>query len=120
MVTFILWAFIGRIEAFTQGTAIEFFESVAEEDCYVMTYKYRSYAHYYYARLRRENRPKYHYPHDISRGLNESRDSLLLGKNTKDLYIITKINRKEGLENYPLLKPVFEKNGWSVWKKDKM
>ena len=118
MVTLILWAFLGRIESISQGTAIDFFESVADEDCYVLTYNYRSYAHYYYARLRPENKPKYHDPNNLNASRDRSRDSLLLGKNTKPVYLITKINRKDGLERYPGLKPVFEKNGWSVWKKD--
>jgi len=119
MVVFILWALIGRIEAFSQGTVIDFFESLAGKDCYVLTYNYRSYAHYYYPRLQPENKPILKYPDKMSESLDFWRDSLLRNPTKKDVFIITKINRKEGLDQYKELKPVWEKNGWSVWKKEK-
>jgi hypothetical protein len=118
MVVLILWALLGRIEAFSQGTAIDFFESLAGKDCYVLTYNYRSYAHYYYPRLQPQNRPILKYPDKMSESLDFWRDSLLSNPVSKDVYVITKINRKEGLERYTDLKPMWEKNGWSVWKKD--
>jgi hypothetical protein len=45
------------------------------------------------------------------------RDSLLRNPTDKPVYIITKINKKEGLDQYPELKLQWEKSGWSVWKK---
>jgi 4-amino-4-deoxy-L-arabinose transferase-like glycosyltransferase len=119
MVVLILWALLGRIEAFSQGTAIDFFESLAGKDCYVLTYNYRSYAHYYYPRLQPQNKPVMKYPDKMSESLDFWRDSLLSNPVSKDVYVITKINRKEGLDRYTDLKPLWEKNGWSVWKKEK-
>jgi 4-amino-4-deoxy-L-arabinose transferase-like glycosyltransferase len=119
MVVLILWALIGRIEAFSQGTAIDFFESLAGKDCYVVTYNYRSYAQYYYPRLQPQNKPILKYPDKLSESLDFWRDSLLLNPVNKDVYVITKINRKEGLDRYPDLKLLWEKSGWSVWRKER-
>jgi hypothetical protein len=55
----------------------------------------------------------------MSESLDSWRDSLLSNPVSKDVYVITKINRKEGLERFPDVKPLWEKNGWSVWKKEK-
>jgi len=120
MVVFILWALIGRIEAFSQGTAIDFFKSLAGKDCYILTYNYRSYAQFYYPRLEPKNKPFLKYPEKYSESMDHWRDSLLTHPTEKEVYVITKINRKEGLENYPNLKPLWERNGWSVWKKEAM
>jgi hypothetical protein len=119
MTVFILWALIGRIEAFSQGTAIDFFESLAGKDCYVLTYNYRSYAQYYYPRLEPKNKTFLKYPEKYSESMDIWRDSLLTHPTSKVVYVITKINRKEGLENYQTLHPLWERNGWSVWKKSK-
>lgn len=119
MVVLILWSLIGRIEALSQGASIEFYESVIQQDCYVINYNYRSYAPYYYGRLQPQNAPILKYPDDLSRSLDFWRDSLLSHPISKDVYLMTKINRKENLENYPKLKLLWEKNGWSAWKKDR-
>jgi 4-amino-4-deoxy-L-arabinose transferase-like glycosyltransferase len=120
MVVLILWAFIGRIESFSQGTAIEFFKSFAGKDCYVITYNYKSFAHYYYARVKPSNRPKNIDKNKPSESIAIWKDSLLLGsKVKKDVYLLTKFDRKEGLERYPELKLLWEKNGWSAFVRPK-
>ena len=116
-VVFILWGYIGRIEAFSQGTIISFFESLQGEDAYILTYGYRSYAHVYYPRIQPGQKPQLRDPEKYSESMDFWRDSLLRNPTDKPVYIITKINKKEGLDQYPELKLQWEKSGWSVWKK---
>jgi len=116
MVVFILWAFIGRIESFSQGTAIDFFKSLAGKDCYVIPYGYRTYAHYYYARIQPKNKPRYINKNNVKESLNQWHDSLLISQKTKkEVYVLTKFNRQDGLEKYPELKKLWEKNGWVAY-----
>lgn len=117
-VVFILWGYIGKIEAFSQGTIIRFFESLQQENAYVLTYGYRSYAHVYYPRISPDRKPHMIDPDDYNRSMDHWRDSLLTNPISRPVYLVTKINKKEGLERYPKLKLQWEKSGWSVWKKE--
>lgn len=117
-VVFILWGYIGRIEAFSQGTIINFFESLQGQDAYILTYGYRSYAHVYYPRIQPDQGPRLRNPDLFSESMDHWRDSLLRNPTAKPVYVVSKINKKEGLEQYPELKLQWEKSGWSVWKKE--
>lgn len=46
-----LYAVVPKIEGYTQGPAIEFYEDLQGQDVYVTTLGYKSYAHYFYARV---------------------------------------------------------------------
>lgn len=46
-----LWSVVPKIEGYTQRPALAFFESVQGKDVYVTTVGYKSYAHYFYARI---------------------------------------------------------------------
>lgn len=46
-----MYAVVPKIEGYTQRPAIEFFESAQNKDVYVTTIGYKSYAHYFYARI---------------------------------------------------------------------
>jgi 4-amino-4-deoxy-L-arabinose transferase-like glycosyltransferase len=112
-VVLILWALIGRIEAFSQGAAIDFFKSIQKEKAYVLTHNYRSYAQYFYGRVGPENKPALFSGRDLSEKLNNWKDSLLLSSRIrKDVYLVSKINQTQGLERYPELKKIGSKNGW--------
>jgi len=112
-VVLILWALIGRIEAFSQGAAIRFFKSVQSKNAYVLTHNYRSYAPYFYARVKPEDKPTFFSRKDLSENLNIWKDSLLLSPRIrKDVYVVTKINKTEGLEKYPELQKIGSENGW--------
>lgn len=119
LIPLILWGFIGRIEAFSQGTAIGFFKTMQGRDAYVLTHNYRSYAHLYYTRLPPALAPPLTYPRDVKRSQAEWQDSLLRNPVDRDVYLITKINRKAGLDTLPGLELQWERNGWSVWKKNR-
>ena len=81
-----------KIEATTQGDAIRFYQSKANEDCYIESYGYHSYATYFYGKVAYGN-PK------------ESKELSWLfdGPVDKDVYIATKINNTN-LDNHPNLR----------------
>lgn len=98
-----LIAFIGRIEAFSQRAAIEFFEdTVAETDAYKTVYGYKSYAHLFYGNRRPTSNPELTY-------LN---DSLIFGTPDKDVYIVTKIHKADALRAVEGLREIGGKNGF--------
>ena len=48
---FLLAGVVPKIERYTQGAAVDFFRSLQGKDVYVATLDYKSYAHYFYARV---------------------------------------------------------------------
>jgi len=120
MAILILWAFIGRIEQFSQGTAIGYFKELANKDVYILTYGYKSYAHYFYGNLQPENKPQFYYPNDLDRGSGEWMAKLLAGNNPKDVYVIAKITHAAELkERFPLVEKQQEGSGWVLFKRRK-
>ena len=110
-VTFTLIGFINNIEQYSQGAAIEFFKSKANEDCYVIPYGYRSYGHLFYT-----NKPK------VTNPKSYSRQWLFHEPIDKDLYIIAKIHKVEKLkrEKIKSLKEIGRKNGFVFFKREKV
>ncbi len=47
-----LYVVVPKVEQYSQGAAIKFWESLQEKDAYVQPLGYDTYAHYYYARIR--------------------------------------------------------------------
>jgi hypothetical protein len=93
---------IPRIEAYSQRAAIEFYASVKNEDAYITTLGFKSYAHLFYG----EVSP----PENIT---VKEKGWLLTGDIDKTTYVVFKINRKERtLKEYPDLKILYEKNGF--------
>ena len=100
-VTFTLWAFIGRIEQYSQGAAIEFYKEKSREDCYIHTYQYKSYAHLYYAAKAPVTNPN-----------SNDLDYLLKGPKLKPVYIVARINKLGDLEKRKNLRELYRKNGF--------
>ncbi|NJM15091.1 MAG: hypothetical protein HC896_06700 [Bacteroidales bacterium] len=93
---------VPRIEHHTQRAAIEFYKSKADEDCYLKTMGFKSYAHYFYGNIRPEES---NLAIDIS--LVEQ------GALDKPVYFICKKNKKERiLLDFPFLQTIYEKNGF--------
>ena len=93
--------FIGRIEAYSQRAAIEFFESKAGEDVYFTTHAYKSYAQYFYTRKQPSaNENAY------------QQDWLLNGPIDKDVYIVVKNHRADDFRGRADIELVGEKNGF--------
>ena len=80
----ILTAFVPKIEAYTQRAAIEFYESKANEDCYVTPVNYKSYAHLFYTQKPNQQNE------------NHSNSSWLInGKTDKPVYCVLKITSSD-------------------------
>lgn len=97
--------FTPRIEKYTQNAAIEFYESKAEEKCYIETLGYKSYANLFYGKKSIE------LPH-------KEREQLMDEYFEVPIYFVCKINRKEHyLSEYPQLNVLYEKNGFVFMQK---
>ena len=116
-VVFILWAYIGRIERFSQGAAIDFLESKAAEDCIIIPIGYRTYTHFYYGRLRPANAPPYSAIEAKQLVPTAWRDSVLNARLTKPVYVISKINKTAEVAAYEGLEETGRKNGFVFYKK---
>lgn len=98
---------VPKIEQYTQLTPINFFKSLKGEDCYILNYGYKTYAHYFYAEITPDQSR-------ISKNMNgeEWEDWLLNGTPDKPVYVISKYPNKVKLEQDKNLRPLFIQNGW--------
>jgi 4-amino-4-deoxy-L-arabinose transferase-like glycosyltransferase len=98
--------YLPKIEQYSQGAAIEFYESKQNEDCYITTIGFKSYADMYYARKKPTSDPS----HD---------DVWLLNAEVKKpVYVVSKITKKEKIRlHYPMLELIGEKNGFTFYKR---
>jgi 4-amino-4-deoxy-L-arabinose transferase-like glycosyltransferase len=104
-----LFIIVPKIEKYSQDAAISFFQSIANQDCYVQTYGYKSYAQYFYTNETQQESTK-----------NISFDILLKGKTDKPVYIICKNYKASEFEKkYPDFKKIGQKNGFVFFKKNK-
>lgn len=94
--------FVPKIEAYSQRAAIEFYKEKQNEDCYVETMGFKSYADIFYF-----NKQVPQNKNSLDKGW------LLTGNVDKQVYFITKNTKVEKtLEQYPQLKIIGEKNGF--------
>ena len=97
---------VPRIELYSQHAAIEFFKKRVGENCYVNTYGYKSYAHYFYAQV---------LPHQNKKAKDDH--WLLSGKADKTVYIsTTNYKQAEFEKNYPHFKLIEQKNGFIFYR----
>ncbi len=97
-----LYRFIGKIETYSQRAAIEFCESKAEEDAYVVPLYYKSYAHWFYAKATPDWAEQ---AHDLR--------LLLKGKPDRKVFFMAKINQLPAIQKEQLqLKLLYRKNGF--------
>jgi hypothetical protein len=96
-----------RVEMYSQRTAIEFFSSVSDEDAYMLTLGYKSYAQLFYGKSR-----------DHENIASRDETWLLKGDIDKPVYISSKSYKKQQYqEEYPDLKLLYEKNGFTFFKR---
>ncbi|MBO9638273.1 MAG: glycosyltransferase family 39 protein [Siphonobacter aquaeclarae] len=105
--TFTLWLFINRIEGYSQEAAIRFFEQRQGEDCYIVTWAYRSYAPYFYARQQPERNPKSYDKDWVVRSPEVDRPAYVIGKN----YV------EAELDSIPTLQKIGKENGFVFYKR---
>lgn len=94
---------VPKIERYSQGTAVEFYQSLENEDCYVTTLGFKSYAHYFYSQIKASMPPD---------------DSLLNGNINKPTYFVCKITLHEEVEKNPKLKKIKEENGFVFFRRE--
>ncbi|WP_417589739.1 ArnT family glycosyltransferase [Owenweeksia hongkongensis] len=101
-----LFMVLPKIEKHTQGSAIEFYESLQGEDVYVSTYRFKSYAHYFYTRMPNWQNENY-------RNINWLMD----GPIDKPVYLVSKITKKD-LAEHPNFTLIGSKGGFDFYKRE--
>ena len=102
----VLFFILPKIEGFTQGPVVSFYESIQEEDCYVESYGYKSYAQYYYFQQ--------------PAGLSEKRKDqiwLLTGEIDKPVYFVSKSTNIE-LDTHPNFKLIKKEGGFRFYRRE--
>ncbi len=98
---------VPKIEQYSQGAAIDFFEDRQGEDCYVRPLGYKTYAHLFYTlKQKPENEMSY------------DQEWLLTGDIDKPVYFVTKVDRIERFTQYTELKELYRKNGFVFLKRE--
>lgn len=92
---------VPRIEPYSQGAAIEFYEYLQDKDCYVETLGYKSYAHLFYSRKKPQVNPN-----------SYQIDWLLYGAIDKPAYFVCKINVADDVKKNYALTEIYRKNGF--------
>jgi hypothetical protein len=123
---------VPKIEKFSQGPAVEFLESIAHENAYIMTVGYKSYAPYFYGKVKPPN------PNDNITAIKEDYMNSLGDKNDfsvtdlnekvkqwlmnseidKTAYFITKITKRDEMANYPDIEFIKNSGGFDFYKKE--
>lgn len=93
--------FIGKIETYSQGAAIEFYQKLAGQEVYVAPVGYKTYAHLFYTDKKPLADPNFY-----------SADSLLYGNADLPVYILTKTFKENTIP--PDFKVQERKNGFSL------
>ncbi len=102
-----LFFLVGRIEAISQRASINFWQEHASEDCYMVSYRYKTYTHYFYGSMKPQLNKNY-----------LDNDWLLTGNIDKPVYISCKVNDKEMLEKeLPDALFLYSKNGFYFYKR---
>ena len=111
-----LWLFLPiiapKIEAYTQGSAIEFYQSLQGKDINVYPYHFKSYAHLFYSK----KQPSANY------SLNQNNKSidehtLYNGSIDKDVYVVAKIKHQKEMQDHQLFTKLYSKNGFVFYKR---
>ncbi len=99
-VTASMYTFTGRIEEYTQRSAIKFYEGLKGQEVYVNTLGFKSYAHLFYF--------------DKQPGAgDDSIEHLMTSELDRDAYFVIKVNKRDRfIESYPQLEIINEKDGY--------
>ena len=98
---------VPRVEAYSQRANVEFFKSVNNEDAYLETVGYKSYAHLFYGKIKQHKNP-----------LSRNEKWLLTGDIDKTAYFSIKITYKEKfMQDYPGINFLYESNGFAFFKR---
>jgi hypothetical protein len=99
-----------RIERYTQGAVIDFYESLKDKDCYAESLNYLSYAPYFYT----NKQPPL-------KGEVITRDELLVMPLKKEVYFVSKINlHQQNVSENKNIVEIARRNGWVFYKRTGM
>ena len=101
-------AFTPKIEQYSQGAAIEFYQSFVGKDVYIVPMGFKSYAHLFYSKKQDKNAVEYE---------RRDMDWLTQGAVDKPTYFICKINYAQHMEGYGNLIEIGSKNGFVFYKR---
>lgn len=100
---------VPKIERYTQGAAIDFYESKRGQDVYIHVLGFKSYAHLFYFQKPVSK---------ISAEKGEAYENWLLnGKVDKPVFFVTKFDRYDEYRNHPNLELIKEENGFVFLKR---
>ena len=123
---------VPKIEMYSQGPAIEFYESIKDENKYVITVSYKSYAHYFYAQIQQLNSSDslYHAKERLYDEILENNsvdrldskqrkqfehkilDWMMNGEIDKRVYFVSRIDRQHQLEGHANINKLYNKGGF--------
>lgn len=103
----VLILFVNKIESITQRAAIEFYQSVSEEDALIQPVWFKSYAHLFYGKAKNKHPQQ------------QTWEFLLTGPIETDVYFVAKIHRLKDLDKTPGVKELYRKNGFVFFKRSK-
>ncbi len=106
--TAISYIIVPKIEGYSQKTAIDFYISKQNEDCYITTFKFKSYAHLFYSQ---KKLPKIIIPFED--------EWLLKGNVDKKVYVVCKVQHTLEFEKtYSQIKRIKSINGFVFYERD--
>ncbi|HIP31338.1 MAG TPA: glycosyltransferase family 39 protein [Crocinitomicaceae bacterium] len=102
----VLFFILPKIEGFTQGPVVSFYESIQGEDCYVESFGYKSYAQYYY----------FQQPAGLS-DQRKDQNWLVHGDIDKNVYMVSKSTNTQldSISNFKLIDKV---GGFRFYKRE--
>ncbi len=97
----IMAVIVPKVEKYTQGALVAFFQSLQGKDVYIKNIYFKSYATYFYGQTQPPANKNFY-----------DEKWLLTGDIDKDVYFVTKVHRAKQLNDYPDIKKIDEKNGF--------
>lgn len=121
---------VPRIGLYSQQACIDFYKSKANENCYLETFGFKSYAHLFYG-----NRLPSHFENQDQKNYVEKQLNLMEreghsrirsfptaytlwlehGEVDRDTYIVIKTSKEHFFSKSPVLKKLYDKNGFSFY-----
>ncbi len=125
---------VPKIERFSQGPVIDFCKEVADEDAYIFTIGYKSYAPYFYGKVKppkatdQINQIRKNYIQTLEKSedfdvnaLNQLVKQWLLNQEIdKRAYFITKIHEKEEMKKYPHIHFIKNAGGFDFYYREEI
>ncbi|MFT4062140.1 MAG: glycosyltransferase family 39 protein [Edaphocola sp.] len=109
MIQLTMQHFVPKVEAYTQGAAVNYYQRFAGKDVYLAPIGYKSYGYLFYSKKMPSANPEYY-----QGGLQW----LLKGNVDKPAYFISKnTDEKDILQTYPQLEKLSDENGYVLYKR---